>query len=188
MGGRIQFSCFPSILNVLPPQTSGWALIMCSGHSEPSVYSGPTVKVLSSTITSSQFTAQLQLSNSTTWVNSGSLDIGSSDASVIWAYGSSAPSNPSNPNSDFQEHDGKGTFSINMVSAQVVQQGPSPTSPAATGVPTGNDTTTNGTTTESTPTGSFPAAPVITGVSHAGTVIGLSYRDKVPSSFHWKHC
>jgi hypothetical protein len=76
-----------------------------------------------------------------------------------------------------------------MVSAQVVQQGPSPTSPAATGVPTGNDTTTNGTTTdtnttEATPTGSFPAAPVITGVSHAGTGIGLSYRDKVPSSFH----
>lgn len=185
MGRRHQCRCFPSILNVIPPQISGWALIMCSGHSEPSAYSGPIVKVLSSTITSSQFTVQLHLSNSTTWVNSGSLDIGSSGAPVIWAYGSSAPSNPSDPNSDFQEHDDKGTFTINMQSAQVVQQGPSPTSPTTTGVPTGNDTTTNGTTTG---TDTTDAAPTITGVSHAGTGIGLSYRDKVPSSFHWNYC
>ena len=152
--------------------------MLSSGHSLPSIYSGPTVKVLSSTITSSQFTAQLQLSNSTSWVDSGSLDIGSSAAAIIWAYGKSAPSNPSNPTSDFLEHRDEGTFSIDMKSAQVVQQGSASGSPAATATgATGNGTTTSL---------SLPSAPTITGDSYSSTSIGLTDRDKVNLHGPWE--
>lgn len=144
--------------------------------------------MLSSTITSSQFTAQLQLSNATTWVDSGSLDIESSDAGIIWAFGTNAPSDPSDPTSDFEQHRSQGTFSIDMKSAQVAQQSTtsssaSPTDPSGTtGIPAGNGTTGNDTPTNATPTYVFPSAPTITGDSTPDDAgLGLSYQDKVLS-------
>ena len=125
------------------------------------MYSGPSVSVLSSNITSSQFTAQLKLSNATTWIGNGRLNINSDNAGVIWAYGTNAPNNPSNPSSDFQQHRVMGVFSIDMKSAQVNQDSPSSTNPA------GGATAT-------------ALAPTITGnLSPEGTGIGLTHRDKV---------
>lgn len=131
------------------------------GHFEPAIYDGPSVSVLSSDISSSQFSATLRLSNATTWIGGGELNIDSSDAGVIWALGSSPPNDPPDPSSDFQQHRIMGIFSVNMKSAQV-DQGASPT--------------LSGSTTESTDS---PSLPSITGdiTPHAG--IGLTHRDKV---------
>ena len=91
------------------------------GHFEPAVYDGPSVSILSSDISSSQFTATLRLTNATTWIGGGKLNIDSSDAGVIWALGSNPPNDPSNPSSDFQQHKIMGIFSVDMKSAQVDQ-------------------------------------------------------------------
>lgn len=129
-----------------------------SGQQQPSVYSGPTVTVISKNITSSSFTAQLQLKNVTSWGHSGSLNINSNSAGVVWAYGSSAPTDPSNPFSNFQQHRTRGTFSIDMKSAQFTDT----TSVAASG------------------TASL-TGPTITGgvIAPIDDGTGLTYRDKV---------
>jgi hypothetical protein len=141
------------------------------GHFEPAIYSGPSVSVLSSNISSSLFSATVQLTNATTWTGGGNLNIDSSDAGVIWALGSSPPNNPSDPTSDFQQHKLMGIFSVDMESAQV-SGGTGPASP-----------TQSGSTTESTDSPSLtglPAAPSITGnVTPNGKGIGLTHRDKV---------
>jgi hypothetical protein len=134
------------------------------------VYSGPGISVLSSTVTSSTFTAQLKLTNATSWSNSGSLNINSNSAGVIWAYGSSAPSNPSNSASNFQQHRSMGTFSIDMKAAQVQEAAATSASPSQSGASESSGV--------ASPT--LVAAPTITGViipSDSGT--GLTYRDKV---------
>lgn len=145
------------------------------GHFEPAVYDGPSVSVVSSDISSSQFTATLRLSNATTWIGGGKLNIDSSDAGVIWALGSSPPNDPSDPFSDFQQHRIMGIFSVNMKAAQVDQD----TGPASP--------TQSGSTTESTDSPSLTglSAPSITGdiTPHAG--IGLTHRDKVRKLEMW---
>ena len=158
---------------------------MRSGHVEPQVYDGPTISVISSAITSSQFTAQLRLSNSTTW-SAGSLNIDSSDAPIIWAYGTNSPSNPSSPSSDFTQHRAEGQFSLNMKAAQVQEASPSTTTAEATASGTAVHSEAAGssfsasTSTLATATTSI-SAPVITGVpidySDIGT--GLTSYDKV---------
>jgi Cytochrome domain of cellobiose dehydrogenase len=146
-----------------------------SGHSEPNVYLGPTISVLSSNITSNSFIAELAISNATTWMNSGSLDIGSSSASVIWALGTSPPSDPTNPSSDFEQHQYQGTFSIDMQSAQVDQS-------TSSGNGSSNSNSTEPAGPGSPTIGTLPAAPQITGAasSSSGFSFGLSPRDKVP--------
>ena len=136
------------------------------GHFEPAVYDGPSVSVLSSDISSSQFSATLRLSNATTWIGGGELNIDSSDAGVIWALGSSPPNDPSDPSSDFQQHKIMGIFSVNMKSAQV-DQGASPTQ--------------SGSTTQSTDSPNLTGlpAPSITGDITPHARIGLTHRDKV---------
>jgi hypothetical protein len=135
------------------------------GHFQPEVYSGPGVSVLSSTVTSSSFSAQLKLTNATSWSNSGSLNINSDTAGIVWAFGTSAPSNPSNSGSNFQQHRSRGTFSIDMKAAQVQEAVASQSGASATsGV--------------ASPT--LIAAPTITGAivpTDNGT--GLTHRDKV---------
>ena len=81
------------------------------------MYSGPTISVVSCNITTSTLVVQLALTNATTW-EGGSLDITSSQAGVIWALGSFPPFDPSNPASDFLEHEYQGTFTIDMATAQ----------------------------------------------------------------------
>jgi cellobiose dehydrogenase (acceptor) len=184
MSGSLMFVLWADNTNIVVssrygtyfPESFALVLTLVSGHSEPSVYSGPTITVLSSTITSSQFNAQLQLSNATTWVNSGTLDISSSDAGVIWAYGDNPPSNPSDPSSDFQQHSAQGTFSIDMKSAQVSQQNSSPASASSTN--------TTGTTDDpKTGTNAIQPPQIIGNSSSHNTQGGLSYRDKV--FFQW---
>jgi hypothetical protein len=141
---------------------SSFSFLMCSSESLPLIYKGPQVSVLSSNISSSGFETTLQLSNATTWMNSGQLDINSNNAGVIWALGSTPPSQPSNPASNFQQHNTMGTFSIDMKSAQVSSQS----------TPSG--------TSSGPVSSSAPAAPTISGVKSPGQVkIGLTYRDKV---------
>jgi hypothetical protein len=175
------------------------SLTCVSGHSEPSVYSGPSVSVLSSNITSSLLTAQLSLNNVTTWQDQGTLDISSSNAGIIWALGTSGPSDPSNPNSDFQQHAYDGTFTINMAAAQVTQAGAStsassssdPDSGSSLGGVFGKNSTEGEGSSEgnstSTQTPSDGLAPEITGQSSEGQIslIGLTSRQKVriPLSF-----
>jgi Cytochrome domain of cellobiose dehydrogenase len=144
---------------------------LSSGHYEPSPYSGPSASVISSSVTSEEFIATLQLSNATTWINNGALNIDSSNAGVIWALGTSPPSDPSDPDSDFQQHQVMGIFSINMEEAQVNSDGSSSTSPTATGTGTG---------TTSEPSVVGPVLPKITG-NVPETGIHLTHRDKVHS-------
>jgi len=150
------------------------------GHQEPNVYSGPSVTVLSSNITSSTFIAELSLSNATTWQNSGYLDITSQQAGVIWALGTSGPSDPSNPDSDFQQHDYDGTFTINMAAAQTTANTvPSSTDPSSnSGSLPSNFPGSAGGTGSGTQTNSG-GAPSITGVSEHASVGGITPRQKV---------
>ena len=150
-------------------------LIANSGLFEPSPYSGPTVSVISSSVTSDAFNAQLQISNATSWMNSGSLDTDSTDAGVIWALGTNPPNDPSNPDSDFQQHQTMGVFQINMKQAQVSTAAATATagSPSETGAGTGTVTTPTSRVT-------LPAAPSITGdIIPVKGGIGLTYREKV---------
>lgn len=107
-------------------------------------------------------------------MNSGSLDTESTDAGVIWALGTTPPSDPSNPDSNFQQHQTMGNFAINMKQAQVQ---------VATGtasIPTETGTGTTQATTTSEVTGvTFPAGPKITGDVTPVGKLGLTYRDKV---------
>lgn len=161
--------------NLSPGQTCFSTLcvltFVCSGEFEPAVYSGPTVTVLSSSITSTQFSATLQISNATTWTNNGALDVNSANAGVIWAYTTQPPNDPSNPDSDFQQHQTMGTFTINMKAAQAEQ---------GTGSSGGTPSTPTGTQGSGT-TGSTAGvvAPTITGDLSPDGTGGLSYREKV---------
>ena len=160
-------------------------LMWCRGHQEPNSYSGPNVTVLSSNITSSTFIAELSLSNATTWQDSGFLDITSQQADVIWALGTSAPSDPSNPDSDFQRHDYDGTFTIDMSAAQTTgntggsstgsSSGSSPSNVTGSSAGTGSDGSSTGTKSGS--------APSITGQSEHTTIGGLTSRQKVRHPF-----
>jgi Cytochrome domain of cellobiose dehydrogenase len=67
----------------------------------------------------------------------GSLDISSSNAGVIWALGTIPPSNPSNPDSDFQQHKVMGNFFIDMKSAQINQDTDASSTTAGTPTQTG---------------------------------------------------
>lgn len=119
------------------------------------------MSVLSSNITSDAFVTEIQLSNATKWVDNGNLDIDSSDTGIVWALGLNPPNNPSNPDSDFQQHQAMGVFAINMKSAQT----------QAASVPT----QTGGVTQTAT-------VPTITGgvTLTSNFNIGLTHRDKVP--------
>jgi Cytochrome domain of cellobiose dehydrogenase len=122
------------------------------------VYPGPQVTVLSSNITANAFSAQLQLSNVTSWISGGQLNVNSDDAGVVWAFGTIPPDNPADPSSNFQQHKVMGVFSVNMKAAQASSTGDSPT-------------------------GTSGAAPVITGDTLAGPVhLGLTKEDKVDSN------
>jgi len=149
-------------------------LMCCRGHQEPSSYSGPNVTVLSSNITSSTFVAELSLSNATTWQDSGFIDITSQQADVIWALGTSAPSDPSNPESDFQRHDYDGTFTIDMAAAQTTDNTAGSSSGSSPSNATGGSAGTGSST--GTQSGS---APSITGQSEHTTIGGLTSRQKV---------
>ena len=155
---------------------------VCRRESAPALYSGPVVTVISSNITSSEFSTTLLLSNATEWWGgSGSLDITSSSAPLIWALGSSTPSDPSDPSSSIQQHRTQGTFSVNMKAAQYT-----PTTGSTTGSTTANGTSsssnsTTGSTTDSSGA-SNPSLPYVTGGSAGSDNVsyGLSSRDKVP--------
>jgi Cytochrome domain of cellobiose dehydrogenase len=139
-----------------PPPGVVRMLTWCnSGQFEPAPYAGPTVQVLSSNHTTDLFTAQLSISNATTWMNSGTLDVNSDNAGVIWSLSTVDVYQPSNPDTDFQQHQTMGTFDINMKAAQ---QTASPTSPTASATAGG---------------------PVITGDFAEPASLGLSHRAKV---------
>ena len=150
------------------------------------MYNGPTVSVISSDITSSSFTAQLRLSNATSWSGSGSLNVDSSDASILWAYGTSAPSNPSSPSSNFQQHRSEGTFSVNMKAAQVQDTSSSSSDSGSSAVATGSatDAVTSATDTgSSTPAQTSVSAPKITGITLPADIeTGLTSYQKVSHS------
>jgi hypothetical protein len=150
----------------------------CRSESAPALYSGPSVTVMSSNITSSEFSTTLLLSNATQWWGgSGSLDITSTSAPLIWALGSSAPSDPSDPSSSIQQHRTQGTFSVNMKAAQYTP---------ATGSTTSNGTSSSSSSTTGSGTESSgpysPSLPSVTGGSAGSDNVsyGLSSRDKVP--------
>jgi len=115
------------------------------------------VQVLASNHTSDLFTAELSISNATTWQNSGKLDVNSANAGVIWSLSSVDVYEPSNPDTDFQQHQTMGVFGINMKAAQ------------QTASPTASGTDATGT----------PATPAITGAVPEPAKIGLTHRDKV---------
>ena len=151
-------------------------------ESAPALYSGPVVTVISSNITSSEFSTTLLLSNATEWWGgSGSLDITSTSAPLIWALGSSAPSDPSDPSSSIQQHRSQGTFSVNMKAAQYT---PSDTgSTTSNGTSSSSNTNTGSTTEPSSPSSpSNPYLPSVTGGSAGSDNVsyGLSSREKVP--------
>jgi len=115
------------------------------------------VQVLASNHTTDVFTAELSISNATTWHNSGTLDVNSDNAGVIWSLSTVDVYQPSNPDTDFQQHQTMGTFNINMKAAQQTA------SPTAGG----------------TGAAATPAGPAITGTFAEPASIGLTHRDKV---------
>ena len=92
---------------------------------EPRIYPGPIITVVSQNISSQIFSVDLKLENVTSWGNGHTLDIDSSSAGVVWAYGTNPPTDPGNSASDFQQHLLMGVFSINMKSAQMTSSNPS---------------------------------------------------------------
>lgn len=125
MDGSLIFVMWPNENNVVVSSRYASFFLNClpqlrsSGQFKPVVYRGPSVSVLSSTITSTEFSAILQLKNATKWQDNGKLNIDSSDTGVIWAFGTDPPDDRSNPSSDFQKHKIMGTFSVDLKSAQV---------------------------------------------------------------------
>jgi hypothetical protein len=159
MGRRFQRRRLPSI-RIVPPLLPSPGVVRTltwcnSGQFEPAPYAGPIVQVLSSNHTTEAFTAQLSISNATTWMNSGTLDVNSDNAGVIWSLSTVDVDQPSNPDTDFQQHQTMGTFDINMKAAQQTASPTSPTASAAAG------------------------GPAITGDFVEPASIGLTHRDKV---------
>ena len=160
MGRRLQRRRLPSIRivpSLLPsPRFFVRTLTWCnSGQFEPAPYAGPIVTVLSSNHTTDLFTTQLSISNATTWMNSGTLDVNSDNAGVIWSLSTVDVYQPSNPDTDFQQHQTMGTFDINLKAAQQTATATSPTASASAG------------------------GPAITGDFTEPASIGLTHRDKV---------
>ena len=71
---------------------------------------------MSHNVTKDLTTVGIKCSNCTTWPT-GKLDIKSSAADFIYAYGSTAPSKLSDPSSSFTQHDDHGNFQMNLVTA-----------------------------------------------------------------------
>ena len=108
----------------------------------------------------------------------------STDASIIWAYGTSAPSNPSDPSSDFQQHRSQGTFSLDMKAAQVQEAaGTSANSNSVASATASGDA--NQPSNSAAPSGAVVtsvSAPQITGITFPEGQpdnTGLTSRDKV---------
>jgi len=99
------------------------AMSNCSGHSLPPVYNGPDVQVLESSANSSLSTIQLKCTNCTQW-STGNLNLESVSANMIWAYGTTAPSNPSQSSSSFTQHTDNGVFNLNLQQAATTSTTP----------------------------------------------------------------
>jgi Cytochrome domain of cellobiose dehydrogenase len=97
-------------------------------HDLPPVYSGAEIEILGHTVDSNVTTVQLKCSNCTTWPT-GNLNIKSTSADFIYAYGTTAPASPANSGSSFLQHVSNGGFTLNLVSAQ----SSSTTAPTLTG-------------------------------------------------------
>ena len=82
------------------------------------MYSGPGIQVLSSAVNNSSTSIELQCSNCTEW-SGGTLDLESSTAGFIYAYGGITPVDPANPNSDFFIHAGYGNFDVDLQNARI---------------------------------------------------------------------
>ena len=89
-----------------------------SGHGLPPVYSGPVLELISSTVNLSSTMAEVRCSNCTKW-SGGSIDLESTSANFIYAYGETAPEDPGNPNSDFFIHVDSGNFNLDLQNARV---------------------------------------------------------------------
>jgi hypothetical protein len=94
-----------------------------SGHSLPPVYPGPLITFLSHTANSTLTSVQFKCSNCTTW-SVGKLNVQSTAADFIYAYGDTPPTTPSNPDSPFEEHVDHGDFTLNMKNAQTSSAAP----------------------------------------------------------------
>lgn len=100
------------------------------GHIQPAVYDGPHITVLSQTVNSNVTNVQLKCSNCTTW-STGKLNVQSTAADFVYAYGDSPPNSPSNPGSSFPQHVDHGGFALNLKNAQTT----STAAPTITGQP-----------------------------------------------------
>jgi hypothetical protein len=92
---------------------------LASGQGLPPVYSGPEIQLLSSKISNNSTAVSFRCSNCTTW-SVGELDVQSTSADLIYAYGETAPMDPSNPNSDFLIHTYSGNFNLDLKAAQMI--------------------------------------------------------------------
>jgi len=97
-------------------------------ESLPPVYHGAEVSILSRTVASNVTSVQIKCSNCTTWPG-GNLNVKSTSADFIYAYGTTAPASPANSGSSFLQHVGNGGFTLDLVKAQ----SSSTTAPTITG-------------------------------------------------------
>jgi Cytochrome domain of cellobiose dehydrogenase len=134
------------------------------------------VSVLSGNITTDTFSAQLSISNATSWMQGGELNINSASAGVIWALGTIPVSDPGDPDTSFQQHKVMGTFSIDMKAAQVAE---SDSGSGSTGSATSGAPSPTGSSPTQTSDTSNPILPTITGGVAPVLDIGLTQRDKV---------
>jgi cellobiose dehydrogenase (acceptor) len=122
MANSIMFVAWPYDNEVilssrLAPYLTVLFWLICRGEGLPPVYEGPSIDILSSNIAENATTVQFQCSNCTTW-SGGSLDLNSTSADFIYAWGNMEPLEPSESNSTFFIHVDYGNFKLNLKSAQ----------------------------------------------------------------------
>ncbi|EJD48894.1 cellobiose dehydrogenase [Auricularia subglabra TFB-10046 SS5] len=145
---------------------------MVNAYVQPTAYAGPqitTITKASSINANGSWKWVFRCQNCTTWAT-GSLDTNGTPV-LAWAYGATAVNTPSDPNSNFAQHDDFGFWGMNLAAAhdanyEAYLNGGGGT----TGVPTTTSTTATSTTT--TPVASAtPYDYIVVGAGAGGIVV-----------------
>jgi hypothetical protein len=83
----------------------------------PPPYFGPTITIISKSVTSNSTTVGIKCSNCTNW-SGGGLDTWST-AGCIYAYGINPPSDPSEIGSSFSQHEVHKNFALDLNAAHI---------------------------------------------------------------------
>ncbi|VDB95623.1 unnamed protein product [Peniophora sp. CBMAI 1063] len=141
-----------------------------TGYVQPEPFAGPTITQLpSSTVNSTHWHLTIHCENCTTWGGTSSMPTTSSGV-LAWAYSSVAVNDPSDPDSDFQEHTDFGFFGMDYADAHASTSDYANYLAGKGGSGGGSTTTTTPPTTTTTTTTS--ASPTVTATAYDYIVVG----------------